>query len=92
MAPTVVDEFAAERIELQDFFKRADGQPYGLGPLAVYFGYKRNGRRVVLNRDSVQDAFFQLVLFREHYLFHGSFQPAGEILTKSEYTRMFRVY
>lgn len=89
---TMVDDFAAEHIELQDFFKRPDGQPYGLGPLALYFGYTRRGRRIILNRNSVEDAYFHLVLFREQYLFHGNFVPAGEIMSKAEFTRMFKVY
>ena len=63
----VIDRYVYKHIELQDHFKRQDGQPYALGPLIVYFGYRVHGRQVVLNRDLVQDAYFQLRLYNDHY-------------------------
>lgn len=80
----------SNHIELQDFFKRRDNQPYGLGPLLKYFGITtRKGMPAIAGRDCVEDAQYQLTLYEEHYQKSESFTPFSEIMNKLEYLRLY---
>lgn len=88
----IVGRYVGKHVELQDFFRRPDGQPFALGPLAIYFGYKHNGRQVILNHDSVQDAYYHLRLFNDHYSANETFEPMSAIMSKAEFCRKYNVY
>ena len=77
--------YAAKYVELQQFFKRANGEPYGMGPLIDYFGYQREGRSVVINHHCVEDAYYTLRLYLDWYVAFSVFAPTSYILSKEEY-------
>lgn len=92
LSPDVVDLYASERIELQDYFCRKDGRPYGLGPLVDHFGYKRIGQQVVIRHNCVDDAQYTLRLYLDHYQHGQIFSPESYIMTKKEYCRKYGIY
>lgn len=68
-----------QHVELQNYFKRPDGNAYGLGPLVEYFKYMSDGRPVIIDHDCVQDAVYTLRLYLDHYRHEGVFEPTGFI-------------
>jgi hypothetical protein len=92
LCPQVVDMYASERIELQDYFRRGDGRPYGLGPLVDFFDYQRMGRKVIIRHNCVDDAQFTLRLYLDHYRQGEQFLPDGYIMSKKEYCRKYGIY
>lgn len=94
ISPRVVDLFASERIELQNYFKRGNGTPYGLGPLVEYYGYhhKYNLRPIIIRHNCVDDAQYTLRLYLDHHECGGVFTPSEYILSKGEYRRKYGIY
>lgn len=79
-------------VELQNFFKRPDGSPYGLGPLVEYFNYRESfDKRVVIDHDCIQDAWYTLKLFVDHYDPTLLFIPSKPIPSVSVYRRQHRL-
>lgn len=87
----VLSLFVGKHVELQEYFKRWDGSPYGLGPLVNYYGYKRQGRPVIINHNCVEDATYTLKLYKDHYDEHGEFEPTEYIPSKREYNRVYGI-
>ena len=87
-----VSMFVSEHIELQDYFARPNGKPYGLGPLVEYFGYQRLGRPVIIRHNCVDDAQYTLRLYMDHYREDATFSPECYIPTKKEYCAKYGIY
>lgn len=87
-----VIELFATVIELQDYFRRDDGTPYGLGPLVDYFGYRRMGRQVIIRHNCVDDAVYTLRLYLDHYSEDFEFIPETRVLTKREYNNKYNLF
>ena len=87
----VVKRCVSQHIELQDFFKRPNGTPYGLGPLVDYFGYTRNDRKVVIRHNCVDDSVYTLRLYRDYYQANTTFQPVTYVLSKREYCTKYGI-
>ena len=81
-----------KHVELQDFFKREDGTPYGLGPLVDYFGYSRNNRKVIIRHNCCDDAVYTLRLYRDYYRDDIPFKALCYIMTKKEYCAKYGLY
>ena len=79
----------AKYVDLQSYFVRPNGMPYALGPLVDYFGYSRSGRQVVIDHDCVDDAYFTLRLYLDHYLPYGIFEPVVPVLNKQAYKEKY---
>lgn len=86
-----IKTFAKKYVELQDYFRRPDGQPYGLGPLVHYFGYERHGRPVLINHHIIDDTFYTLRLYLDHYVANDTFYPTKAILTTKQFRNTFRL-
>ena len=84
--------YASRHVELQNYFQRPDGTPYGLGPLVDYFGYRRNGRPVIIRHNCVDDALFTLRLYVDHFRDGEVFAPLYPVLSKSEYYTKYSLY
>lgn len=84
----IISRYAAEYIELQDYFKRYNGQAYGLGPIAFHFGYLQT--RDFKYRDIVKDAEIQIKLYENEYRTASIFSPIGSILNRRQFLRMMR--
>lgn len=84
-------QFVSRYIDLQRFFKRENGQPYGLGPLVEYFDYKENGEKVIINHDCEQDAKYTLRLYLDHWYDPGwvLFLPEVYIRSAKEYKQQY---
>lgn len=82
----IVSRYANEYVELQDYFKRDNGQAYGLGPIAFYFGYLES--RDLKNRDIVKDAEMQIKLYQNNYRTATVFSPIGSIMNRRQFMRM----
>lgn len=78
-------------IDIQTYFKRESGQPFGLGPLVEYFGYKDDSRPVVIDHDCVYDAVYTLVLYNDHYKEGEVFVPLRPILSGKEYRKLYNL-
>lgn len=76
-------------VELQKYFKRSDGSAYGLGPLTLYFGYKRFGKQVIINHDCIDDAYFTLRLFLDFWRSDTPFVPVQPIPNGKQYRAIF---
>lgn len=87
----IIDMFA-HVVELQDYFRRPDGTPYGLGPLVDYFGYQRMGRPVIIRHNCVDDAVYTLRLYRDHYSDSFEFIPDSRIMSKREYNTKYNLF
>lgn len=88
-----VRKFVKKYVDLQTYFQRTDGSPYGLGPLVDYFGYTRGPRaqkRVVINHDVEDDAKYTLFLYLDDMWVN--FVPSNEILTTKSYRLKYRLY
>lgn len=89
-------ELFAETVELQEYFKRPDGSAYGLGPLVEYFGYRRNGKLVIIRHYCIDDAVYTLRLYLDHYRGDDDdddavFSPTRHIRSKREYKIRYNV-
>lgn len=92
LSPKVVRLFTSEMIELQEYFVRPDGRPYGLGPLVEYFGYQRAGRPVIIRHNCIDDAQFTLRLYLDHYgKCENEFHPERYIMNKKEYNSKYGI-
>lgn len=89
---TLIHKHSVRYIDLQDYFKRQDnGSPYGLGPLVEYFGYRKDGRRVIINHHCVEDAFYTLRLYVDYYRPDSVFQPDFPVLSMKEYKTKYDI-
>lgn len=83
---TQVQNVVKKHVELQDYFKRPDGTPYGLGPLIEYFDYSRHCYQDIIIRNNCCDnAVYTLRLYRERYRKDIPFKASCYILSKKEY-------
>lgn len=91
-------KYVTDYVDLQGyFFKRVNGQPYGLGPLVEYYGYKENGKRVVIHKELAKDAEYALRIYIDHYdpvsfFFPEFFGSSTYIMTSKEYARLYKLY
>lgn len=83
--------YVRRHVELQTFFKRADGTPYALGPLVDYFGYSRNNRKVIIRHNCLDDAVYTLRLYRDYYQEDFPFAPVSYIMSKKEYCNKYGI-
>lgn len=97
LGQATVLQYVEKHVELQDYFRRPNKQPYGLGPLVLHFGYQRNGRPIIVSHRCADDAFLTLRLYLDHYYHNDGeispfFQPEKPILSNTEYKKKYRLY